>query len=468
MKSGKGYSREERIDLELFDYIRKSGDGFSDEEIFRRLYKSKNRNAYYRLRNRLLTDINKSLLLQHYEYEERVLSLHMLALARFYFNRNQRLANYYLKRAEAAAGKGDNLELLDIIYGEFIRLSHESLEIDPAEYVLRRKENREKIEDLRAIDDILAMVSYRMKMSQNFSSDRNPVLPLLERIVNDYTNDKSILKNPMLRFRIYHAVTQILLQKRDYPALEHYLLATYKDFSKEKLFNRSNHDTKLQMLVYLINSLFKNNKLKESLEFTEVLKEGMKEFQNVLHDKFLFYYYNSLVINYSRLNRTKAIEYLNEMKSNEKIQANPFHQMFVYLNLAVTYFDSRDFHSSVRNLTRLYISDAYAKADISLKFKIAIAELMIRYELSDFDVLETKIRQLKKDYREFFTSEANRKEALIVEVINTLIEREGIKQGSQLMNRIKKYILSPGQKDGSDAEILNYSNWLNDKLRLSS
>ena len=74
-------------------------------------------------------------------------------------------------------------------------------------------------------------------------------------------------------------------------------------FKKKKVFNKSTHEIKLQMYTYLINSLFKNKKLEESLAYKET-NIAMNEFDGYLRDKFLFYYYNSLV-NYSMLDKEK-------------------------------------------------------------------------------------------------------------------------------------------------------------------
>ncbi|MBL0064464.1 MAG: hypothetical protein IPP38_05480 [Bacteroidetes bacterium] len=463
----RSHDRDDRLDIRLFDYMRKTGEEYDEEKIFKKLYHSEDKNSFYRLRNRLLQDLNKSTLIQHYDDDETGYTLHLLALEKFYFSRNNtRVANYFLKKAEAEARKTENFELLDIIYGDFIRLSHELLSINPEEYIQKRKENQEQIRQLRAIEDILAVVSYKMKLTQNFASDENPILPLLQQTVENYSQDKELIRSAKLRFRIYHAVTQILLQKRDYKALEEYLLSVFKEFNEEKLFVRTNHDTKLQMLVYLVNSLFKNNKLKESLHYTEQLRLAMEEYQRLYYDKYLFFYYNSLVINYSRLDRNRAIEILEEMKGNEKIRSNPFYEMFVYLNLAVSWFDKKDFHLSIRNLNKLYLLDGYAKADRSLQFKIAIAELMIRYELKDFDVLENKIRQVKKDFKEFFNKQVNSREILMVSVIGKLIESDSLKQEKNLMAKVKQLIFTSEEEDSGDSEILNYKTWLKEKLTM--
>ncbi|MBL0105531.1 MAG: hypothetical protein IPP51_18170 [Bacteroidetes bacterium] len=396
----RSHFHEDRLDSRLFDYMRKSGEDYEEEKIVRSLYKSNDKNAFYRLRNRLLGDLNKSIVLQHVDEDENLYALHLLSLEKFFLSKNNiKVAHYFLKKAEAQALKAENAELLDIIYGDFIRLSHEMLSVDPEKYIRLRHENHERIRKLRAIDDILAVVSYRMKLSQNFSSDENPVFELLQKTVNEFSSDKEMAKSPTLRFRMYHSVTQVLLQKRDYLALEEFLLKTFNEFNADKLFNKSNHDVKLQMIVYLINTLFKNNKLKESLQFSEKLRQGMEEHQRLLYDKYLFFYYNSLVINYSRTDRDRAIETLNEMKSIEKIVSIPFYEMFIYFNLAVCYFDKKDFHQSIRFLNQRHSLKGFISADKSLQFKIAIAELMVRYELKDFDVLENKIRLVKRNFR---------------------------------------------------------------------
>ena len=150
------------------------------------------------------------------------------------------------------------------------------------------------------------------------------------------------------------------------------------------------------MLVFIVNTLFKNGKSKESLHYAAILHTAMEEHQKFLYGKYLFFHYNALVINYSKLDKDKAIAILQEMKANERIRSTPFYEMFVYLNLAVLYFDKAEFGQSIRQLSRLYLLDAYRDADRSLQFKIAIAELMIRYELQDEELLERKLREAKR------------------------------------------------------------------------
>ena len=333
-------SNQPRKDIELFDLIRKEREQFNEDAACTKLYPDGNKNPYYRLKNRLKSDLSKSLMVQHFEDEDVTQAINLYNLARHYMAKNLfSLAEHFLGKAEKRALALENLELLDLVYTEYIRLSQEMLNINPETYILKRQENEARLKSMRQIDDILATVKYKLKITQNFSPVDNPVVDMLQETVQRLTDSKELKGSSALRFKIYQAVSQILLQQHDYPNLEDYLRVTYGDFEREKLFNKSNHQTKLQMLTYMVNALFKNNKTEESLVWAEKLKAGMEEFDGLHYDRFLFFYYNSLVINYSKMDMETAISTLEELEHNEKLKKTPFYIVFVYLNLSIFHFD---------------------------------------------------------------------------------------------------------------------------------
>ena len=92
-------STKERKDLMLFDQLRKSD--ITEEKLVNILSYGNSKNAYYRLKNRLLFDISKSLVLQHLNNEEDVLILHNLLLFRIFRQKQKnRVAEVFLKKAE--------------------------------------------------------------------------------------------------------------------------------------------------------------------------------------------------------------------------------------------------------------------------------------------------------------------------------------------------------------------------------
>lgn len=455
----------DRKDIALFDYLRRNSDEINKERIFTKLYSDKDKNSFYRLKNRLLQDLFKSLSVQHYDDDDVMHVLHTLALVRFFFTKNElSIANYLLKKAEARAKEIEAYELLDIIYTDYIKLSHELVSIDPEKYIQQRKENQKKIQQVRAIDDILAAVSYRLKVTQNFSLNKNPILEVLEKTVDDFTQDNQLKQSSKLRFKIYDAVSQILLQKRDYRTMEDYLIKTYNAFEKENLFNKENHNTKLQMLTYIVNTLFKNNKLKKSLEYAEKLRKAMDEFHQMLYDKYIFFYYNSLVINYSKLNPDKAISILEDLKDNEKIKSSSYYQLFVYLNLAVLFFDKYQFNKSIRNLTKLFLLDGYKDTDKSLRLKIAMAELIIRYELKNEELLETKIEQVRKDFSDLIELNDYKTDFQLLVILKEMISKPERKSPGKLRTLVEDFLKNNSELINEDAEIINYTSWLNEKF----
>ncbi|MBL0342807.1 MAG: hypothetical protein IPP71_19110 [Bacteroidetes bacterium] len=453
----------ERKDILLFNYIRKNGNNYDETKIFQKLYGNADKNAFYRLRNRLMTDVNKCLLLQHFDEEETQAAINQLALSRFYSaRRNTELAAYFLRKAEAKARSIENFELLDLILGEFIKLSHDLLEINPETYIKKRSDNQEKIKQLRSIEDVVAVLSYRLKITQNFSKSDQPVVVLLQKTVNDFLHDPEIRNSTIFRFRIYTAVSQILLQNRDYLALEEYLLKTYKEFTKLELFNKNNHDTKLQMLTYLVNSLFKNDKLKQSLQYIDLLKQAMEEHGRILYDKYLFFYYNSLVINYSKLDKEKAIKVLEDIRENRKITSTPFYEIFIYLNLGVLHFDLSRYRESLRFITRLYQLESYKNADRALQLKIAVVELMVRFELRDLEYLEYRIAKMKKDFKELLKKDEFLKEK---DFIQLMAQLDLIGGKPALLKKTHIFIDKYKVSGDSDDEIINYGAWLKEKIK---
>lgn len=450
----------ERKDIKLFDFLRKNEED-KEEAFLQKLYPGESKNAWYRLRNRLLSDLNKSLSVLHYEDDAFVHACHMLALYKFFFSKNLlEEASYYLRRCERSAESIENYELLDIVFGEYIRLSHESLQVDPQKFIDKRKENRQRLEDIRAIDDLLAVVTYRLKTTQNFAPDRNPLLDLLKKTTDDFIKDRDLKNSPQLRFRIYRAVSQVLLQRHEYKPLEQYLLATYKEFEKENLFNRSNHDTKLQMLTYIVNTLFKTDKLKQSLLWAEKLKVAMDEFNQLLFDKYFFFYYNALVINYSVLDPNQAITILEDLKDQSRIKSNAYYLWFVYLNLAVLHFDQANYKVAIKHFGKLSLLDGFKNADASLRLKISIGELLNRYELGQMDVLEYKMNRLNKEYKQLINDEDHYAEKEILEILKRMLNVAEVKNDPKLRDKMLAFSDWTRKNYVEDGVIIDYGNWV--------
>ncbi len=459
---GRTNAGEERKDVELFDYIRQHNEDYDETKIQHKLYGPRDKNALYRLKNRLLEDIGKSIALQYIDESDFNSVVHQLLLSRFFLSKSQsQIAFHYLGRAEKKAASADSPELLDLVYGEYVRFSQETLEINPSEYIKKRRANRETLNHLQEIDDVLAEVVYKVRTTQNFTGQDYRIIESLRKKVNEFSKQKATRNSIQLRFKIYHSLSRILLQKQDFVLLEKYLEQTFEEFSKEGLFSRNNHDTKLQLLTYLANAQFKNKKFEQSLATATRLKTAMAEFGGLLHDKYLFFYYNILVIGYSEKDRGKAIEILNEAKDNTVIKKLPFYLVFIFLNLTVLNFDNGNYKQAIRNLVKLTMESGFAGLDRILRMKIAVAELIIRYELQDIDTLERRLEQVKKEFADLLRTKEGRRQNEMIAALAMMSTSTSIRRDKNLLKKILKITSAASAKTN---DIIDYNNWLNGKI----
>ena len=397
--ASRSHAQQARKDLHLFDYIKKQGADYNENEIAAELYGDNGKNPFYRLKNRLLDEINRSLWLQHFQEDEFSNDLYLFSVAKLHFRYGRiEVAQHYLKRAAREAINHENFEILDLIYGLFIQLSYAQPSINPETYILLRKENRQKLEALNSIDDLLAAITYRIKVSSNHNIKDQHILSLLQATVDEYASDPLLLKSPKVRIKIYDAVSKLLLQRDQFDALEAYLLETYQSFSEQKLFTKQTHAIKLQMLTYLVNTFYHNGKYKDSLEWAKKLKEAMEAFDGMFHDTYLFLYYNALALNYAIVDEQKAIELLLKLKKDAALRAKSFNLIFIYINIAGLHHNRNEFKKALRSLIDLSLLDDYANADHGLRLKVAIFELIIRYQMEEEETFTQRLGQIKKDY----------------------------------------------------------------------
>jgi tetratricopeptide (TPR) repeat protein len=161
------------------------------------------------------------------------------------------------------------------------------------------------------------------------------------------------------------------------------------------------------MLTYIVNSLFKNGKIDLSLEWAERLRVAMEEFDGLHYDRFLFFYYNSLVINYTKTDMNRAIALLLELEEHPKLKDTPYYLIFVHLNLAIFYFEKGDYRQAVRRLNQLYHHERFALTAVALRFRIGVFELMVRIEMGDGDFLEQRLKQVRQEFAEHTISPRN-------------------------------------------------------------
>jgi hypothetical protein len=323
----------------------------------------------------------------------------LLSVAKKFSRKNlNRLAHNILIKAERTANKIEAFDLLELIYGEQIKVANDLLDINPEESIEKRKLNRQSLEHLGKLDDSLAVLTYRIRKTINYAKSNEQINDILNETIKEINRDDSLKGNHTFRFKMYHAVSKMLLQKHDYLALENYLINTFSDFKAEGLFSKNRHESKLQMLVYLTNALFKNGKHEKSLKFVDELGKSLEEYGGFLKNKFLIYFYTGQIINYSSIDLNKALESIESALSDKEIQKNKMNLLYLNLNKAQVLFDLKEIKLANKTLVRMRLLDGYNDLDQGLIFSLELFSIVLRIEMDDADYAEKMIIDIHKKH----------------------------------------------------------------------
>lgn len=462
-------SNNDRKDILLFDLIKKQPEpDINDDKLIQKLYPSiKNKNIYYRLKNRLLNEINNSLV-QFYCYEKNNHDIYSeLSLYKVFLKKNDwPLANYHLLKAEKKALAIQDFSLLDVIYTEHINLSIQFGETTPNVFIKKRELNQLRLNEIRALDDSLATIIYDLKRSQNFSKTKNHTTQVLNKAILHLNSKKEFKNNLVFKTKLFNAISRLLLSQQQYQSLEKYTLATYQEFLHKNYFSKTNHDIKLQMLAYLCNALFVNKKHAVSLHYINELHDAMKEYKRLLYNSYVFFYYNSLINNYTVTDPEKAIEISNEAKENKVIASHPTHLGYVYLNLAGAYFDLKQHKTALKNIIKLYNHKLFHTIDTSFKVKILITEIILRIETEDLEYALRLLDTLKKQNKLLFYKKEFKLDADFIQLLMELIKKYDFKNNKYSKSLVNVFYNKNYPEHHSS--IVHYKEWLSEKFNLTA
>ena len=463
--SSRSHAKGERKDVSLFDQIRSAEDtSLVEDELAERWYEGK-KNALYRLKNRVQQDLNESLWHLQQGKDPELQIWQWVGVARhWYKKREYQLSASCLRKAELIAEKHELLDSLQLVYDELIKVSHHVLSVDVEEIVQKRKESTKKLRLLREMDDLQALVSQRVKATQSLSQSSQGLYQQLEQTVDKYRDQPEIQNSKLFRGRMFKAVSRLLLQQSDYEQLYQFTLSFYKEF-KEKSWFKENKDKalRLQMLTFLANSAFKNKDYDTSLSWAKEMKKLLDE-KKQQHQEYRLYYYNIRVINLSITDKIAALEELDIAENDETVSKMRDSSVFIHLNRFLLLFDTHSYKKALKSLNQLYINDSYQQLPSSFRFRIAIAELIVRIEHSDSDSLDYRMRQISKDFSAEFELEEYKREKALIELIKDLNTVGSTAQEQ----RVKAQEILDMQTDeaAEDRDVININSWLKSKFEI--
>lgn len=451
--------------FQSYKSYKNNGEAPDDDQIRKKLYGSKTNEmgTLYRLKNRLVNNINQALIeLNTADGKTSFLTEQNLILYRIFLSsRISQLAEYYLQKSIKYAESNEQYILLDFLYGEMIIFCKDSLSQDPDFYIKKRRENFKMFNTLRTMDEILAVMTYRLKSTQNLSGQLN-ISNEIDKTLKAFSVDKEVFKSNQFKIKFYKTVSQILVQQQKFGELEKFIITTREDFLAAGIFNKQTHDIKIEQLVYLMNSLLVQGKYLQVIENGKVLYNELLEYDRMLFDKYIYYYYQAQINSYAVLNVDKAVELQLEVLTKGKIINDPYFIVFNYANLAFLYFVQRNYKLVVKTLQKVYLNNFYPKIDVNLKVELATMELMARDGLADVNTFEYRLGQIKTSLSGDW-SDYKGSQTILLEIIDGMSNQPNYKKDKTILKLVGTYLRLNRENAN---RVFNYETWIKEKFGL--
>ena len=458
---------EEKKLLVLFDLIRSEKYIDDESQIVIDLYGESNariKNRYYRLRNKLLEVIEKSLVFYHFKYKDSIHAYYDIQLSILFRERgNYRLSAYFLKKAEKKALELDQFNILELIYEEYIQLAIKEADIDIDGILERRKRNLEKIRMHRKLTQTIALITVKLKKS-NFSRANQTVVKLLENVKQQIEDSADIFHSSEGKILITRTVATLLQQKSAFPQLIDFLNAQIYEFKESKVFNNNNHSFRLQMRLWLTISLFKEYRLQEAWENISILEEEMEMFDRQNYFTYLFNYFNIKegVMKCMGKNKEAGPE-LEKALAYKEMEYGALNIPYLLVGLSDQQFSAGKFEDALKTLKTLRGHSHFSSLPEALQCHVEVFQMINAFESGDFAYMDKHFKSFKKRHKKVLKQSEYASTTRIIELLGRMnnAARNGkrVSINSATSKFIERY--PPGEIGGNT--IILFEAWLRAK-----
>jgi tetratricopeptide (TPR) repeat protein len=313
--------------------------------------------------------------------------------------------------------------------------------------------------NIKTIDEILALISYRLRVTQNMSAKLN-ITKEIETTLASFAGDQGIFKSVQFKIKFYKTISQILVQQKKYNELERYLALTYKDFSEAGIFNKQTHDIKTEQLVYWGNALLMQRKYDEAIEKSKAIEEALNEYNGILHDKYIYFVYQLQINAYAAIDLDKAADLLQKVVSLKNLILEPYHLLINYANLTFIYFIQKKFKLVVKTLQNIYRNEFFENTDMHLKAQLAILEILTRYELEEPDNFEYRLRHIERSFKTDW-QQYDGLDKVLLTMVKLMFYSPGFKRNVGLKKMASDYLR---ENNDNQNRIFNYDDWVIEKF----
>lgn len=458
-------SKKQRKDLDLFELIAEQLDS---KAIQQKLYKTPNTVAYHTLRKRLLKHLTDFIVLKQIDDDPTATSsiAGLISLASYLFkNQSEELGWRFLIKAEQTAKENEQYELLHNIY--HLQLEQSESEFSPPINNIYKKWKANKV----LVDE-----NEKANIAYNFiKKEINEVIlkgkdkdlnKIIEALLKKYELADIVFKRPQILYKVLDLTRKVMLSKKDFYNFEPYIIKMYHELIKKHGFSKKNHFYKIQILYMISHILYRNRRFEQSNEYLLQMHSSMKEYHNNYYKHFYSKYVMLSAANYTYLNQNeKSIAILDGITSATFNKLPIEDQLNIKMNLAIYFGHDNNFKKSNYIVQTLNHSDGWLikKMGIEWVLKKNMIEIMIQYELENFEIALNKIRSLEKSFASLFNHPLYKRAYVFIQQIKTIINKPLIMKDKVFIDGVIATLVKiPSEQE--DLQAMAYYSWLKAKM----
>jgi len=443
----------------LFDSY-KSGTFKNDQEIYENSFSNLKKNAFYRLKNRMIEDIYKSLLILNYDKDDQINIHNNIILSEvFLYKSEYQIALKILKKAEQKALKNEFYSLLEIIYDKMINLSKHYSEVPIIEIIEKKNNILEKKQDASKLNDLVAQLTWHL-LHSNFESKESNIMQKLDNIKSELAHSHLLETSISVQFQVHDNISYILLGKKDFISLDIYLKNQLEVYESKKVFNKNNYHHKIKMLVWLSNANLKLLKFDKAESYAEKLKQSLEAFKRLHYNNYIWAYYQPIFIaSYYTGKLNRCLEVVEELKNEKIIKGHRVYDIFVNINSAIVYYGLNNIKKANQFISNLLQPELFKTLSPELKLNLRIVDLIFYFENHDYEYLLYSIKQFKRKFNHLLKLEDFSRAKEFVNLLETYTKSNEIISDEDFIDKVKKFIKKSPPFEPGNNEALDYKIW---------
>lgn len=432
----------------------------NDQDIYETIFPKLKKNAFYRLKNRMIEDIYKSLLLINFDKNEEILTRNSIILSDiFTFKSEFKIAYRLLCKAAQKAIKNEFYSLLEIIYDKMIALARQNSEVPVMELIKKKNDViKEKQKDSK-INDLIAELNYKLRQSNFQLKDKN-ILESLDEVKNQLENSHLLETSARVKFMVQNNISYILLSSGEYHSLDVYLRTEYKKHEESKIFTKSNYRHKIIMLVWLSNANLKLLRFDIAINYAEQLRKSLEDHKKLYYNNFIWAYYQTLFIaSYYKGDLDDCLELLESLTQQISAKNNIVYFTFVNLNLVIVNYSLKNIKQASRYINNLLAPDTFKQLSADLKLDIIIIDLILYFDNGDCQYLLYTIKNIKRKFNHILKLPTYKYQKDFINLLELACKSNDKLSNPIFIKRVSEFIKNAPKFEAGKNEALDYKVW---------